>query len=277
MDILPITRLYRIFKQKEWIAKDNDETIFNNFGNLLDNLTEQQRELILELVERYTWITFSEYQSKLISVFDKVEAAKIQSLKTIILFPVMKPEDEGITKSGHQVLYMVRALKPYLLKYKHIVFKEIETFGEIINDSFEIKKNEAIFLLDDYLGSSETIQATVHEILKNRKIQPDHLNIISIAAQKESLNFIDSVGISSYTDFISLKGISDYYVSPTLEMKTKLMQEIEKMMSVHLFNFGYNTSEALITLMRTPDNTFPVFWKSYKKNGILFDAPFSRY
>jgi len=33
----------------------------------------------------------------------------------------------------------------------------------------------------------------------------------------------------------------------------------------------------LVTLQRTPNNTFPIFWEKHKLKGKEFDAPFSRY
>jgi hypothetical protein len=61
------------------------------------------------------------------------------------------------------------------------------------------------------------------------------------------------------------------------QMLLSIMTEIEKLIPGNHFSFGYNQSEALITLMRTPDNTFPIFWKEHKKSGEFYDAPFSRY
>ena len=277
MDLLLISKLYRIFSGKNWYSKEGHEFVFDNFCQLLLNLAEPQRDLIIELAERYTWITFSEYTGRLIDALQKVENEKLQSLKRIVLFPIMKPEDEGITKSGHAVLYLMQGLIPHLQGYKHIAFKKIETFKEIADDSFTINADEAIFLLDDYLGSGETIQTTLNKILKNRKIELSNLCIISISAQKECLDFIKSLGISVYTAHLSKKGISDYYSPPLLEEKSQIMLEIEKLIPGNHFSFGYNNSEALITLTRTPDNTFPIFWKEYKKDGVKFEAPFLRY
>ncbi len=277
MDILPITKLYAIFSVNGWTGKDGNEIVFENFCKLLANLSEPQRDLIIELAERYTWITFSEYSNQLIKILEGIENEKLKSLKKIVLFPIMKPEDEGKTKSGHMVLYAVYALKPLLHGYKHIEFKKIEKFKEITADGFAISDDEAIFLLDDYLGSGETIESTLTEIFKNKKIKKSDLYIISISAQKESLDYIINLGISVYTEHLSEKGISDYYPTPILEKKTEIMLEIEKLIPGNHFSFGYNSSEALITLMRTPDNTFPIFWKEYKKNGKKFEAPFSRY
>ncbi len=277
MDILPITKLYTIFNEKKWNDNDGNEIVFNNFCKLLENLSETQRDLIIELAERYTWITYNEYNSQLIKILERIENEKLKSLKRIVLFPIMKPEKKRETKSGNAVLYMVQALIPFLQGYKHITFNKIETFEEITADSFKINDDEAIFLLDDYLGSGETIESTLTEILKNKKIKLSNLYIISISAQKESLDYINSLGISIYTEHLSEKGISDYYSPPALEEKTNIMLEIEKLIPGNHFRFGYNGSEALITLIRTPDNTFPIFWKEYKKKGEKYEAPFSRY
>ena len=55
------------------------------------------------------------------------------------------------------------------------------------------------------------------------------------------------------------------------------MKEIEKLIpGDKFFSFGYNKSEALVTLNRTPDNTFPIFWRNHKKGGKVFQAPFPR-
>ena len=229
------------------------------------------------MAERYTWITLSEYQGRLIDVMNKVEQEKLNSIKKIVLFPIMKPEHESTTKSGHAILYMLKALKPLLIKYKDIEFLEIETFDQVRDEKFLIKDNELMFLLDDYLGSGETIKTSIEEILKNRNIDIYKINVISIAAQNESIVFLNDIGISIYTDFVSNKGISDYYISEDLDEKIEIMKEIEKLIPGNHFNFGYNGSEALITLMRTPDNTFPIFWKEHKKNNKEFEAPFSRY
>jgi hypoxanthine-guanine phosphoribosyltransferase len=277
MDITSITKLYTIFSDKKWTDKEGNKIVFSNFCKLLLNLNESQRELIIDLAERYTWITLSEYQSKLINILESVENEKMEGIKKIILFPVMKPEDEKKTKSGHTILYMLKAIKPLLTRYKEIDFIEIESYETIKSSNFKLKDTDAVFLLDDYLGSGETIEATLKEVLSNRNIEPKQLNVISIASQFDSTEFLKNIGVAYYTDLITKKGISDYYKSPELEEKIEIMTEIEKLIPGNHFSFGYNQSEALITLMRTPDNTFPIFWKEHKKSGEFYDAPFSRY
>ncbi len=272
-----ISQLNKIFKTNNWSERDIDEFVFDNFCKLLDNLNEEQRKLIIELVERYKWISFAEYPEKILATLESIEIEKLNSLKNIYLFPVIKPEDEGGFKSGHFLMYQIKAFKRHLKKYKKITFRYTSKFETLIDPNFKLKPNESIFLIDDYIGSGETLNACLEVIQTNPKINNDQLNIVTLAIQKETADNISKEGISIYSDFHSPKGISDYSESPLLEEKITIMLEIEKMIpgGSH-FSFGYNSSEALITLARTPDNTFPIFWKEYKKGTQKFEAPFSR-
>jgi hypoxanthine-guanine phosphoribosyltransferase len=229
MDITSITKLYTIFSDKKWTDKEGNKIVFSNFCKLLLNLNESQRELIIDLAERYTWITLSEYQSKLINILESVENEKMEGIKKIILFPVMKPEDEKKTKSGHTILYMLKAIKPLLTRYKEIDFIEIESYETIKSSNFKLKDTDAVFLLDDYLGSGETIEATLKEVLSNRNIEPKQLNVISIASQFDSTEFLKNIGVAYYTDLITKKGISDYYKSPELEEKIEIYSSESEM------------------------------------------------
>lgn len=277
MNVNIVTKLYTVFTNKKWTDNEGNELVFSNFCTLLSNLSNEQQELIIELAERYTWITLSEYQSRLISVFKSIELEKINGLRKIVLFPIMKPEDEKKTKSGHAILYMVRAIKPLLSNYKNIEFYEIESYENLKETNFRLKPNEAMFLLDDFLGSGETIKSTIDEILTNPNLHPSQLNVLSIAIQSESINYLVETNISYYSELIEKKGISDFYDNSKVDEKIEIMKEIERLIPGNHFSLGYNQSEGLITLMRTPDNTFPIFWKEYKKNNQKYEAPFSRY
>lgn len=272
-----ITYLNKIFKAKKWTDRDVDEYVFDNFCNLLDNLNESERVLIIELVERYQWITILEYQEKILSTLESVEDEKVDKLKTVYLFPIIKFEDEGKVKSGTFLMYQIKAFKKYLKKYSKVKFKYVTKFEYLTDSQFVLKDNETIFLIDDYIGSGETLNACLDELKENSNISYDNLNIICIAIQKEVSDFISKEGISIYTDYLSPKGLSDFNESPVREEKIALMLKIEKLIpgGSH-FSLGYNECEALITLARTPDNTFPIFWKKHRIGKKYYDAPFSR-
>jgi hypothetical protein len=272
-----ISQLNKIFKTNNWSERDIDEFVFDNFCKLLDNLNAEQRKLIIELVERYKWISFAEYPEKILATLDNIEEEKLNNLKVIYLFPVIKLEDEGGFKSGQFLIYQIKAFKRHLKKYKEITFKYTSKFEILTNPDFKLKDNESLFLIDDYIGSGETLNACLEIIKTNPEITNDKINIVTLATQKETADVVSQEGITIYSDYYSAKGITDYSTSPLLEEKIKIMLEIEKMIpgGSH-FSLGYNSTEAIITLARTPDNTFPIFWKTYRKGNEKFEAPFSR-
>ncbi len=272
-----IRELTKIFESKKWPEIDIEQYVFDNFCKLLDNVKNSERELIIELVERYQWISYSEYQGKILSTLESVENEKLEKLKTIYFFPVIKLDDEGGYKSGQLLIYLIKAFKKHLTKYTDIKFKLVSKFEHLTDSKFTLKENEAIFLIDDYIGSGETLKECLKVIKSNKNITNEKLNIVSIAIQKETSDIITKEGISIYSDYFSPRGLSDFNDSPILEEKIKVMLEIEKLIpGGHNFSLGYNKCEALITLVRTPDNTFPVFWMKHRIGKKYFDAPFSR-
>ena len=81
-------------------------------------------------------------------------------------------------------------------------------------------------------------------------------------------------GVEIYAYYNFRKGISDYYSDDQLVGCLRTMKGIENKLKVSSkFRLGFAQSEALISLIRTPNNTFPVFWKS---KDLPSPAPFSR-
>jgi len=272
-----ILKLNKIFKSNKWTEKDIDEFVFDNFCLLLDNLTQEQRILVIELTERYKWISVSDYPERILATLEKVEDEKLKNIKTIYFFPIIKIEDEGSFKSGQFLIYQIKCFKRYLKKYKHIEFKYVKKFDFFTTNHFSFRDNESLFLIDDYIGSGETLNACLEIITSNPLITNDKINIVTIATQNEISKSINNKGISFYADYYSGKGITDFIESPLVKEKISIMLEIEKMIpGGSFFSLGYNESEALVTMARTPDNTFPIFWHTYKKGNQKFEAPFSR-
>ncbi len=281
-DVEAIIQLYKIFHNKNWFSYENNAFVFENFCHLLENLESHQKDLIIELAEKYKWITFKDYTSLLINAFNQVEEIKLRDIQRIILFPLHNPEDENATKSGNSVLYtikgvdMISQLRHTIPKYNKIFFQSIESYTDLYKSSLNFNGHELIFLIDDFLGSGETLHATLFEIRKDKFINFNSLNILSVAAQYEAIDYALDNGLSIYTDCIDGKGISDNYDQQQAANKLDIMEQIEELIPQNKCKFGYNQSEALITLIRTPNNTFPIFWKKYKKNQIEYTPPFPR-
>lgn len=273
-----VLKLNSIFNNKQWIQIDGHEQVFEDLCILLNNLSEEQTELIIDLTKRYKWISLNEYNSRLSNLLRTIHQSELANIKKIYLFPIIKPEDEDKHKSGNSVIYMIKGISKFIKQYDNISITELTKFEMLNEDNLTIRKDELFILFDDFVGSGETLKATLQEVFKNPTLVNNKIIVASLIIQQDAIDFLKITGIRHYSSDIGIKEITQWYTSPLLEEKIRIMKEIEKLISVNSnFSFGYEQSEALVTMIRTPDNTFPIFWNEHKKNGQKYRAPFQRY
>lgn len=271
-----VLKLNTIFRDKNWFSIENHDFVFESLCSISEVLTKKENDLIFELVERYNWITYNDYSVKLKKILKKIVTISENSKHKIYLFPVIKPEDEGKNKSGNSISYMLKCLKPSVPEAKNTSIIELTKFENISSENLTLGNDDLLILVDDYIGSGQTLDATLLEVNKNNTINKENLLIACIAIQKDTITRLETNNYKVIYDEVVIKGISQFYQSPLKEEYIETMLEIErKLISGRNFSLGYEESEAIITMLRTPDNTFPVFWHNYKKSTNL-NPPFPR-
>ena len=137
--------------------------------------------------------------------------------------------------------------------------------------------NEALFfLVDDFMGTGKTAEEALNYYIDKRSIPKAQIIVLSIVAQKEAVDYIrEKFEVKVFCPIIRDKGISGHYSSSKRDGAIAIMSSIEDWLGVRSeYRLGYGKSEALVTMLRTPNNTFPVFWLDKKSLGYL--SPFSR-
>ncbi|UBM61321.1 hypothetical protein LA303_07775 [Candidatus Sulfidibacterium hydrothermale] len=266
-----------IFEQKRWTQINGYDEKLDRFGSLIDVLKEEEINLIIELTHMFQWMSYNDYHNNLRMLLKQVLKESLKNKNQLILFPIIKPTDEDKLKSGHVVMKMIESIKPSISGFKNVRLKLFSEFKDIKSDNFQMGKSDYFILVDDYIGSGKTLTKTLSKINENGSIRNNY-GVLAIAIQKQAKQLFEEKGITIYNSMILKKGISDTYISPELEKKIEIMQKIEnKIPKVSKYRFGYEKSEALISLMKTPNNTFPVFWKGLINKGEEIEAPFQRY
>jgi hypothetical protein len=275
-DAEAIRALTKIFKEKEWFVKDTDDIVFNNFCDLLEVLEPSERSLLIELTGLYYWITGDEYIHLLLDVFKDIPAEFYESAKKLYLFPVIKPTDEGRPKSGTGLTYDIKAEFPRISKLRHISASTLEKF-EQFKTKPGTKETELLCLVDDFIGTGDTLDQCLEAISQYMEINYDRMFIVAISCQQETHEHLIAKGVKIYSRYLIPKGISDFNEQATADKKKALMRKMEESVpGAKSFSLGFQESEAIITLKRTPDNTFPIFWKKARREGRWYDAPFYR-
>lgn len=271
---------YEIFCDKNWETEylEGEISAFDRFCERLAILeNDEQRELVLELTKDYMKIAMTEYEKLLIKAWRGYldnNPFRLEDDEMLPICPILIEEDFGKEKSGSMVLYMCGSLE--LRRFSLFSDEQIRLCSSpaLLVDLFIKKRCNAkrIVLIDDYIGSGESAIGCI-SYLEKHEIDRNKIDIIALVAQEEAVRILKDEGIMVYSALTRKKGISDKYKEDEIENKISIMKRIESNLKVDSkYSLGYNKTEALISLIKTPNNTFPVFWYENKKSR----APFPR-
>ena len=271
-----------VFNDNGWKIKKElnpEDSLFNRFcERMLEVKDEEGQALFLDLAKRYLWLSSDFYFMNLLKALEHLvsEYEKLTSDTKVYVMMLIAPKDEGRTKSSAMLLYLFNdtrlRIDPRFSHYRFEIISDKESLHQKMDD-----KDAVLVLVDDYIGTGDTAVACVEQLDK-LGIKMEQIAILSLVAQEEGKKKIEEKGIFFCTSNLRNKGISDYYEGKELEKNVRLMQKIEKDLKVgEKSRFGYGQSEALVTMCRTPNNTFPVFWYEPELGIKKKLAPFPRF
>lgn len=270
-----LLRINDLFEKKKWIiecSEDKNMSQFNRFcQRVLDIGENKKRDLFLELSERYLWLTQEHYLECLIAVLKKL-VNNIDNDVKIFVMPLIAPEDVGKAKSSMFLTYLFNDVK---IRYDSILGKyKYEMIYDVAGVCRKMKEEKSLLVLvDDFIGTGNTAEKCLDSMDLPEEIYT-RTKVLALVAQEEGIEYIAKLGIEVFAGITRKKGISDYYDEEEAKKRIVMMEEIEEKMSVKKdCRLGYGKSEALVTMCRTPNNTFPVFWE---EKGNMKLAPFPR-
>lgn len=276
LSIEDLLRLSNLFENNNWGDKGGQDVVFDIMVEMLSSFSEEQKVLLFELFERYLWISLPEYTEFLLKTLDKIEPTRLENIQRVLLFPIIKLKDISKVKSSVVLLYNFRQAHFGGLKFRGIEFKMLETLKAFEDQIFT--ENDLLFLVDDFIGTGGTLEETLDFASQNKTLALNQINVISLVTQEETANKIRDRNIHFQTCFEVKKGISSYYSGEDYTRKKAIMQKLENMIpKIKEYKFGYKQSEALVTMNRTPNNTFPIFWKTHRRAGKYIKPPFPRF
>lgn len=280
LDLDRISRLTSVFATKSWLATSVDQQhmvkTFDRICKLSARLNDEQFALFVMLLEDYAWIDYDYYVPGMASALAKMTPA--QSREHIYrVGPLLKPKDYEKNKSGTHLVYM----------FTHIVWKRSLLFNGFKLDNYislgklkSAKKPRGphtTIIIDDFIGSGGTAKDFLDDYEATSKTANETLAFISIGAMAQGVNYIIGRGYNIFYDKLFLKGIEHSSKIVDKPAAYQLMEKIEDLIAISSdYRCGYEKSEALVSMIRTPNNTFPIFWASKCVDGTDWPAPFPR-
>ena len=270
LSIKDFARIQEVFERKNWPIEDYfSDDVFENFCNMLAGLAPEQCDLVITLTEKFLWIQESSYIKHFSAAFDMfVNSYDFSRGKKIYICPLLPEEDFGKSKSSVSLLYFVKAhLDAIQRKYSTFSITYADLPNAVKLDM--IKEGYTLCLIDDFIGTGETVERATQYFI-DLGISKSMMAIVSLVSMKCGLSVLNNNGYRTFTDISCDKGIS----SEGDKSQIELMKSIEESIKVFDdYKFGYKGSEALVRMMRTPNNTFPIYWLRNEKNKF---APFPR-
>lgn len=278
-----LLELKELFDKKKW---DTGGALFENYLETLKKLNEEEQKIIFELSEEFIWIKYSDYLNKIKEILSEIylKEKQFNDYKELYIVPLLNLEeslyDKNLfrTKSSNFMCYLFKSNelkehifledkkvniieKPYCLIKENNEIKEQEN-PRFPNTRIKNSPKKAVILVDDFIGSGETALEAIN-YLKEKEIPEEKIIILSIAILSEGYNKLRELGIRVYyTNYIK-KSITEKYFSEEEEEKRKeTIRRIVEKLNIPIKageEFGYNMSECLISLIRTPNNTMPIF------------------
>lgn len=277
-----VDKVKELFEYKHWNKDPNVHSEFERFCQRLADLADDnQRNLVLELSKDYLKIDFQDYERLLLEVWGKYfmnnswDSNNGQLNKgNLFICPMISNVNRNAIKSGMVMAYICQDIAMRRLKeFRELQIRMCGNPADLID---KVDKVRRLVLIDDYIGSGSTAIESIAYINNTCRIENDKIDIVSLVAQKEAINLLKDMNINVYTAIERSRGISDKYTSKKeVDEKISIMKDISRELKVEDNNLlGYEQTEALVSMIRTPNNTFPVYWIESKKIKSL--APFPR-
>ncbi|CEN85134.1 phosphoribosyltransferase-like protein [Paraclostridium sordellii] len=273
-------QIIQLFEMRNWEIDDkNQYSLYNRYRNILLKLdfTVEEKELFFKLSSKIILVGIDEYTKGTSNLLIKfVQSYKGENIKKIHIMP-------SITKCMHMNDEIKSsAFISYLFKSKNIYYndilakKKINIIGgyrDLNNKKNEfIKQNKPLIVVDDFIGSGDQVTDCVNDIC-SLGINKKNIFILALYIHESGKKKLSDENINLIYEECISKEVSGVLSNKEIE----ILKSIERKINVRNgYEFGYGGSEALISLIRTPNNTLPIFHTVKVGKGRLNIAPFPR-
>lgn len=258
----------RLLRHQPWLTELENELValFSDCENMA------QMKLLCGLLERFHYSTSSEFTEGLNAIAQYLFSDNLLEPSQSQMYGL---EHSREADSAHEIVY----------RFKSIVAKK---YGQGLNltatlnqaPKFSVDERPNIILVDEFIGSGQSANTAVSQLLakvKRQGFSPDRIYLCYVVGMKLAVDRIrGSYGINVYCHKVLSKGISDYYQGAHKVAALQNMRKLERKLAdpcpytqATMPSLGYNAAETLYAREdgNPPNNNFPVLWWPAAKRG----------
>lgn len=262
--------IFHLSKKQPWLDEVVDPLNSLLFDECQDN---EERELILNLIERFTYIEdnkFREYLKSMANDIIKIPGLDFDSTQIVGI------AGDSNSDSSQYILY---GLKSILSKLNCSITKFETNFQKACGNC---QKNNlsTIILVDEFVGTGQTVLGRIKKI-KEQFVQvkmDEHcykIHVTSLVATEQSVEFLKERGIDINVQILLKKGIDDYHSNSEAQKLKERMINLEnrclskKYNNTNMPSLGYGQAQAVYYRqdINVPNSVFPIFWWNKNANN----------
>lgn len=268
LNIGTFNKLAELFEEKEWEKKSNEQSLFNRLSRTLGLLNEDEQLFFLEILSLFEYYSFSDYEIMMLDLLKKIICDN--GKKTYYFIPIISDRKNNEIKSSMLIAYL---FKSNVVQYDNELYKIKKVIKYDLTES-EIasvnRKNSCVILVDDFIGTGDSALKAANYFVK-RGLNKEKILISSLVTLSEGIEKINNKEFSFYYSMIS-KNLTEVLSNQNKDKMFFLdkIKNISEKLGIDGNFYGYNDSEALISMIRIPNNTVNFFWKGKNKDNIPF-------
>lgn len=267
-----LLKIEDIFEEKKW---DRESVLYTRFIACMEKLNEIEQKCMLELTEKYTYISLGQYEDLIRGLFKKASDENLLRRK-IYIVPLLEYTGNFVqemkqVKSSNFIAYLTKST---FLQYEDwIKGKNMNVYNFLtqaeINEINE--KSSLVIFIDDYIGSGKTALKCI-DAYTEKGLELENILVMSLFVDKLAKDKFEQRQISFIETDIEYSRIEDFGDETIIETLKSVAKKIKLPNDSIEYPMGYESTGALISLVRTPNNTLPFFWSTRKGRK----APFPR-
>lgn len=284
MHSIQLLELEELFERKGWMRFTGYRMALSRVGDLISTLNEEERFLINQILERYLWAPNEVYNALFLKALNSIPPNKFEGIKNLVFIPIYKKTDneKKKIKSSLGISYLANAgFIRYYERYEglniipladHKVLDKRLTSGNLSLD------DSLIIYCDDFIGSGKTVTDCLEWVVSESSLENKDIIVLGLVGMSAGFVRITETNESCYFGETVNRAISDSFSNSEISKYINLMIEMESDVDCSSdYSLGYQKSEAAVSMIRTPNNTFPIFWSHFKRKEPFCKPIFPRF
>lgn len=256
LEFTEIGEIGNVFARNKWPIETTEKySLYNRVKKLYEIYDAEERKLLLKLLNQFQVISAGEYEQRLVPILEKAYVQYCNKNQEMYVMPLKQQHDQHKLKSSDVIAYLCNCTR---IRYS-ATLNNVK-FISISNHSFlqsKIKKFDSrkLFVVDDFIGTGRYAADFIKE-LEACGLPRDKMVVLTLFIHEKGAKRLEQ----EHVECLFGEMIDDSVLTKLSAEEKNVLKRIEDGLKIaEGYRFGYEQSAALITLLRTPNNTLPMF------------------